>query len=44
MQAQVFVPEGPEFDIASKSWKFSIDFFGNLVFNPKYQIKLMKKS
>lgn len=36
MQAQVFVPEGPDFDIASKTWCFSIDFFGNLVCNPKF--------
>lgn len=41
-QAQVFVPEGPDFDIASRSWRFSIDFYGNLVFNPKFQIKLIK--
>lgn len=35
-QAQVFVPEGPDFDIGSKSWRFSIDFYGNCVFNPKF--------
>jgi hypothetical protein len=40
-QAQVFVPEGPDQDIASKSWRFSVDFFGNAVFNPKFQIKLV---
>jgi hypothetical protein len=39
-QAQVFVPEGPDFDIASKSWRFSVDFYGNVVFNPKFQIAL----
>jgi hypothetical protein len=39
-QAQLFVPEGPDQDIASKSWRFSIDFFGNMTFNPKYQVKL----
>jgi hypothetical protein len=40
MQSQVFVPEGPEYDIGTKSWKFSIDFFGNCVWNPKFQVKL----
>lgn len=38
-QATVWVPEGPEYDDASKVWRWSIDFFGNLVFNPKYQVK-----
>jgi hypothetical protein len=38
-QAQVFVPEGPDFDIASRSWRFSVDFYGNVVFNPKFQVK-----
>lgn len=38
-QAQVFVPEGPDQDIASKSWRFSVDFFGNVVFNPKFFVK-----
>jgi hypothetical protein len=38
-QAQVFVPEGPDFDIASKSWRFSVDFYGNTVFNPKFFVK-----
>jgi hypothetical protein len=32
LQPQMFVPEGPDFDIASQSWRFSIDFFGNLKF------------
>lgn len=41
-QAQVFVPEGPDQDIASKSWRFSVDFFGNVVWNPKFQVKLVK--
>lgn len=39
-QAQVFVPEGPDQDIATKSWRFSVDFFGNFVFNPKFFLKL----
>ena len=39
LQGQVFVPEGPDFDIASQSYRFSIDFFGNLRINPRYQTK-----
>lgn len=41
MQGQLFVPEGPDYDVASKSWRFSVDFFGNLVFNPRYMCKFM---
>ena len=40
MQSDLFVPEGPSFDDATKTWRWSIDFYGNLVFNPKYQVKL----
>lgn len=43
-QAQVFVPEGPDQDIASKSWRFSVDFFGNAVWNPKFFCKLVNIS
>jgi hypothetical protein len=39
-QAQLFVPEGPDQDIASKSWRFSVDFYGNMVWNPKFQVAL----
>jgi hypothetical protein len=39
-QAQIFVPDGPDWDTSTRTWRFSIDFFGNLVFNPKFQIKL----
>ena len=35
LQGQMFVPEGPDFDIAAQSWRFSIDFFGNLKCNPR---------
>lgn len=38
-QAQVFVPEGPDQDISTKSWRFSVDFFGNVVWNPKFFVK-----
>ncbi len=41
-QAQVFVPEGPDQDIATKSWRFAVDFFGNMVYNPKFQLFLKK--
>jgi hypothetical protein len=41
-QAQVFVPEGPDLDIATKSWRFSVDFYGNCVFNPKFQVAFKK--
>lgn len=40
-QAQVFVPEGPDQDIATKSWRFSVDFFGNAVWNPKFFVKFV---
>src|SRR5262249_47087967 len=39
LQGQLFVPEGPDYDVASKSWRFSVDFFGNIVFNPRYFAK-----
>jgi len=32
LQPQMFVPEGPDFDISTQSYRFSIDFFGNLKF------------
>lgn len=39
LQDSVFVPEGPDYDIASKSWRFSVDFFGNAYFRPRYFCK-----
>lgn len=39
MQDQMFVPEGPDFDMASQSWRFSIDFYGNMKVNPRYMVK-----
>lgn len=39
LQKQLFVPEGPDFDIASQSWRFSIDFYGNLKCNPRSAVK-----
>jgi hypothetical protein len=40
-QAQVFVPEGPDYDQATKVHRFSVDFFGNAVWNPKFFCKLV---
>lgn len=39
MQDQLFVNDGPDYDIASKTWRFSLDFFGNLQINPRYFVK-----
>ncbi len=41
LQGQLFVPEGPDFDIASQSYRFSIDMYGNLECNPRCQGKLI---
>jgi len=30
LQPQLFVPEGPDFDISTQAYRFSIDFYGNL--------------
>lgn len=40
MQDQLFVPEGPDYDVASKSYRFGVDFFGNLKLNPRSLGKL----
>lgn len=40
-QNQLFVPEGPDMEISTKSYRFSIDFFGNLKCNPRYFTKFM---
>lgn len=44
MQGQMFVPEGPDYDISGKSWRFSVDFFGNCVWNPRYFLKFINLS
>lgn len=41
LQPQLFVVEGPDYDIETKSWRTSIDFFGNMWGNPRYQFKLI---
>lgn len=40
LMAQLFVPDGPDFDIASQSYRFAISNYGNLVFNPRYYFKI----
>jgi len=43
LQGQMFGPEGPDFDPATQSWRFSIDFFGNLkVASPRNFVKWRK--
>lgn len=44
LQGQLFVAELPDFDIATQSDRFSIDFFGNLKSNPKFQVKFINRS
>lgn len=44
MQGQMFMPEGPDYDQAGKSWRFSIDFYGNCVWNPRYFLKFINLS
>jgi hypothetical protein len=41
LQPQLFVSEGPDFDLGSQSHRFSIDYFGNLKCNPRYQAAFM---
>ena len=40
MQSEVWVAEGPSFDDATKTWRWSQDNNGNLKWNPKYQVKI----
>jgi len=39
MQDQLWVPEGPDYDYAGKSWRFSVDCFGNFKMNPRMFLK-----
>jgi hypothetical protein len=39
LQDQLFKVEGPDYDSATKSWRTSVDFFGNMWVNPRYQVK-----
>lgn len=40
-QSQLFVAMGPDEDIKTKSWLWSVDFYGNATFNPKYFIRFV---
>jgi hypothetical protein len=40
LQQQLFEPDGPDYDIATRSYRFAIDFLGNMTFVPKFQGKL----
>jgi len=40
LQSQLFVPEGPEYDMASASWRFALHCYGNIKYNPRYFMKL----
>jgi len=39
LQDQLFVPEGPDYDIASKKWRFSVDMMGQAYFRPRFFTK-----
>jgi hypothetical protein len=39
LQSQLFVPEGPDYDFASKQYRFSVDHFGNAWFRPRYFVE-----
>ncbi|HUR54275.1 MAG TPA: phage major capsid protein [Gemmataceae bacterium] len=39
LQGQLFETVGPDFDIATQTWRTMIRFFGNAWFNPRYQLK-----
>lgn len=39
LQAKLFDVTGPDYDIETKSWRTSIDFFGNCWWNPRFQLK-----
>jgi hypothetical protein len=35
LQDTLFAPDGPEWDIGTRQWKFAIDCLGNMKFNPR---------
>lgn len=41
MQDRLFVPDGPDMEISTKSYRFSIDMMGNLKCNPRNFVKLI---
>jgi hypothetical protein len=44
LQGQLFAPEGPDLEISTKSYRFSIDFFGNLQCNPRNFVKFVNQT
>lgn len=43
LQEQLFEPDGPDYDIANRTWRFAIDCLGNFKLNPKFLGKLKSK-
>ncbi len=39
LQPQLFEAVGPDFDIATQTWRTAVRFFGNCWWNPRYQVK-----
>jgi hypothetical protein len=44
LQEQLFEPDGPDYDIGTRSYRFAIDALGNFVINPKFQVKLISQA
>ncbi|HUU84209.1 MAG TPA: phage major capsid protein [Phycisphaerae bacterium] len=42
LQEGLFVPEGPDYDLATKKWQFSVDMMGQAWFRPRYFVKFFK--
>jgi hypothetical protein len=40
MESQLFVPDGPDWSMAKKSWLYEAGYFGNCRFQPKYFAEL----
>lgn len=41
LQGELFKVEGPDYDMATKSYRTGIDCFGNMWWNPRFQLKFM---
>jgi hypothetical protein len=44
LQEQLFEPDGPDYDIGTRSWPLRDRRLGNIVINPKFQVKLISKT
>lgn len=42
MQKKLFDSQGPDFDIAAQAYRFVLDFYGNMYFNPRYFFKIQE--